>query len=434
METPDLVYAIGLPPRDAVSYLESKGVKATRNWYDVWQEAQAKAFTVAGLTQLELLQDIKAALVDALKNGKTERTFTKELIPILRAKGWTGKRQSVDPATGEVKEKGPDLPARLSLIFTQNVQSAYMYGRYTAMLANADERPWWMYVALLDSRTRPHHRALHRKVFRYDDPFWKTHYPPNGFRCRCRTRALSTAQLKRENLIPEKGEGHMVSQELVINPYVPENQRIKRTVWGWQESSGGSTHWTDIGFSYNPGVFPEDALGQKEEPRQRPPATNWKELGLVDLAAVPNVQRALSPGILPQMPTKEEAETQLAQALGFVTGQHYLVVTTPMGERVIRRDLLPHMVEKRTDARERFANYVLPTLQDPFEIWLKEHEDGNLRENYINIFQEDKYGLLVVVRINRDGSLMWNMMQRDIKKMKSWREGWLVWQRKADTR
>lgn len=53
METPDLVYALGLPPRDAVAYLESKGVKATRNWYEVWQEAQAKSFTVAGMTQLE---------------------------------------------------------------------------------------------------------------------------------------------------------------------------------------------------------------------------------------------------------------------------------------------------------------------------------------------------------------------------------------------
>lgn len=430
METPDLVYAIGLPPRDAVAYLESKGVKATRNWYDVWQEAQAKAFTVAGLTQLELLQDIKAALVDALKNGKTERTFTKELIPILRAKGWTGKRQSVDPATGEVREKGPDLPARLSLIFTQNVQSAYMYGRYTAMLANADERPWWMYVALLDSRTRPHHRALHRKVFRYDDPFWKTHYPPNGFRCRCRTRALSNAQLKRENLIPEKGEGHMVSQELVINPYAPENQRIKRIVWGWQESPGGSTHWTDIGFSYNPGVFPEDALGQKEEPRQRPPATNWKELGLRKALDIPAEERLLAPELLPKATDRQQAVKQLAEVLGFTKGIETILVKTPLGERTIRRDLLPHMVEKEADARERFSNYILPTLKTPFEVWLKEHDDGKLRENYIGLYSQAKYSVLVVIRINADGSLFWNFMHREDKKIDKLREGWLVWQKK----
>ncbi len=253
METPDLVYALGLPPRDAVAYLESKGITPTRHWYDVWQEAQAKSVTVSGMTRLDLLEDVKAGLVDAVKNGKTEKMFIDDLAPILRAKGWTGKRQKIDPKTGEVTEKGPDLPARLSLIFTQNVQSAYMYGRYRAMLANAEERPWWMYIAVLDSRTRPHHRALHRKVFRYDDPVWKTYYPPNGFYCRCRVRAFSDAQLEREGLTPESGEGRMVSREVVVNPRAPEDQQIVRDVWGWQERPGGLTHWTDTGFSYSAG-------------------------------------------------------------------------------------------------------------------------------------------------------------------------------------
>ena len=253
METPDLVYALGLPPRDAVAYLESKGITPTRHWYDIWQEAQAKTVTVSGMARLDLLEDVKKGLVDAVKNGKTERMFIDDLAPILRAKGWTGKRQNINPKTGEVTEKGPDLPARLSLIFFQNVQSAYMYGRYRAMLANAEERPWWMYIAVLDSRTRPHHRALHRKVFRYDDPFWKTHYPPNGWRCRCRTRALSDVQLEREGLIPESGEDRMVSREVVVNPRAPESQRVVREVWGWQERPGGLTHWTDTGFSYSAG-------------------------------------------------------------------------------------------------------------------------------------------------------------------------------------
>lgn len=430
MQTPDLVYALGLPPRDAVAYLESKGITPTRHWYDIWQEAQAKAVTVSGMTRLDLLEDVKKGLVDAVKNGKTGKMFIDDLAPLLRAKGWTGKRQNINPKTGEVTEKGPDLPARLSLIFFQNVQSAYMYGRYRAMLANAEERPWWMYIAVLDSRTRPHHRALHRKVFRYDDPFWKTHYPPNGFYCRCRVRALSDAQLEREGLTPESGEGRMVSREVVVNPRAPESQRVVREVWGWQQTPGGLTHWTDTGFSYHPGALPEDLLGQQMEPRQMT-SSNWKDLGLVDLSAVPASQRSPSPGLLPEQPTQKDAEEQLARALGFVSGQDYLTVTTPLGERVIRRDLLSHMVEKRTDARERFAKYVLPTLQNPFEVWLKEHADGKLRENYINIFQDDKYGMLVVVRINRDGSLMWNMMHREVKKMRSWREGWLVWQKKS---
>lgn len=428
MQTPDLVYALGLPPRDAVAYLESKGITPTRHWHDIWQEAQAKAVTVSGMTRLDLLEDVKAGLVDAVKNGKTEKMFIDNLAPILRAKGWTGKREKVDPTTGEVTEKGPDLPARLSLIFTQNVQSAYMYGRYRAMLANAEERPWWMYVAVLDSRTRPHHAALNRKVFRYDDPFWKTHYPPNGFRCRCRTRALSDTQLEREDLTPESGEGRMVSREVVVNPRAPEEQQIVREVWGWQQIPGGLTHWTDTGFSYSAGdILVRDELARIPDPAQ---VTTWKSIGLPSLRAVFDGERLSAPALLPVAETQEEAERQLAKALGFTEGQDFLTIETPMGTRIIRRELLPHMVEKRADARERFANYVLPTLQQPFEVWLKEHADGKLRENYLGLFRDSKYALIVVVRINRDGSLMWNMMNREPKKMDNLREGILVHRQK----
>lgn len=116
----------------------------------------------------------------------------------------------------------------------------------------------------------------------------------------------------------------------------------------------------------------------------------------------------------------------------YVNGPEQLkIVDTPIGKRTIWRDLLPHMVEKRTDARERFAHYVLATLQKPHEIWLKQHIDGLLREHYIGLFQHGKEGLLVVVRINRDGSIFWNMMQRDVKKMDTLREGWLLWQGKS---
>lgn len=250
---PDLGYALGLPPRDAVAYLESLGVRPTSSWHDLWEEARAGALTVAGMTRMDLLRDVRQALARAVSEGWTQKDFIERLGPELGRKGWTGQREVINPETGEVRLMGRDLPARLALVFDQNVQTAYMTGRYRAMLANADARPWWMYVAILDSRTRPHHRALHRKVFRYDDPFWRTHYPPNGFRCRCRVRALDDEDLHEEDLTPENGEDHMVSREVVINPRAPENDQVTRTVWGYRPVPGGPVHWADPGFSWNPG-------------------------------------------------------------------------------------------------------------------------------------------------------------------------------------
>ncbi len=428
MPRPDLSYALGLTPVEAVQYFRSKGIAVTENWHDLWQEAHARAFTVAGVAKLDLLQDIRGAVDTAIREGRTERWFLNELAPILKKKGWWGKKEVTNPDTGEVRHVRQGSPSRLKLICRQNTQGAYMAGRYKQQLENADYEPFWQYVAVLDQKTRPAHAALNGKVFRYDDPFWGAMYPPNGWSCRCRVAAYSESRLKRRGLKVSDSAGHMVTRVVeTVNRQTGEVTR--RTVTGYRHGGKGSLEsFTDAGFSYNPGkVWLEDALADVPEPAQ---ATTWKDMGLRPLRDVPAEERLPAPELLPVAESQEEAEKRLAEALGF-TDERQRIVKTPMGSRVIRRELLAHMVEKRADARERFANYVLPTLERPFEVWLKQHEDGKLRESYIGLFHEAKYSLLVVVRINRDGSLVWNMMNREPKKMDSLREGMLVHQKKS---
>ncbi|MGE8357660.1 MAG: phage minor head protein, partial [Microvirgula sp.] len=199
MPRADLSYAIGLPPEAAIAYFEQKGYAIGFRWQDVWAEAHAKAFTVAGVTKLDILTDIRNGLTDALRNGGTLADFQKQLQPMLETRGWWGRGRVVDQATGEVAGKRLNS-RRLETIFRQNMQSAYMAGRYQEQLAGADLRPYWEYVAVMDSRTRPAHRTLHGRVFRFDDPFWRTFYPPNGWRCRCRVRTRSQRDIDRLDL------------------------------------------------------------------------------------------------------------------------------------------------------------------------------------------------------------------------------------------
>lgn len=246
MPSADLGFAIGLPPEEAIRYFESKGFAISFKWQDVWAEAHAKAFTVAGVTKLDILQDIRGALDQALKNGETLQDFQNRLQPVLEAKGWWGKGRIVDKSTGEIEGKRLN-PRRLETIYRTNLQSAYMAGRYQAQLANAEFRPWWEYVAVLDTRTRPRHRAMHGRVFRYDDPFWRAFYPPNGWNCRCRVRTRSQRDIERQGIQTSSSEGMM---ETVQQP--TDRQGNTRPAPLFRDPAG-HPFMADAGFGFNAG-------------------------------------------------------------------------------------------------------------------------------------------------------------------------------------
>lgn len=244
----DLSHAFGLAPEEAVKYFESKGYAITWNWRDLWQEAQARAFTVAGVTQVDVLQDIRGELDKALKRGTTFADFRADLQPLLERKGWWGRHAQTDPATGEMAGKGL-TPRRLQTIFQTNVQTSYMAGRYRSQMANVADRPYWKYVAILDGRTRPAHRLLHGRVFRYDDPFWDYFYPPNGFNCRCRVEALSQADLDEAGIDLSSSEGRLQTVEIPRS----RQDRTPVEVMGYRDPVSGKTLLPDGGWSYNPG-------------------------------------------------------------------------------------------------------------------------------------------------------------------------------------
>lgn len=259
----DLKYAIGLEPTDAVAYFEAKGLKISGDWHEVWRESNAKAFTVANLSKMDVLQDVHGGLSQALKDGKTERWFDQTLTPILQAKGWWGK--AVDESTGEITQTYPGTsrpvqygsPRRLKLIYRTNLQTAYMAGRWKAQAENADHRPYLQYVAVMDSRTRPAHKALNGQVYRLDDPVWQYLYPPNGWNCRCRVRALTERQVRDKGLKIESSTGRIDTTEVRVGQDANGND-IMRPVHRlrYTDTVDGREKYfqPDAGWDYNPGM------------------------------------------------------------------------------------------------------------------------------------------------------------------------------------
>jgi SPP1 gp7 family putative phage head morphogenesis protein len=248
----DLRAAMKMAPKDAVAYFRSKGYEITDQWQEMRGANHAKAFTVAKAMRMDILQDIRGAVDEALAEGVTEREFVKRLAPKLKAKGWWGKETWKD-AKGNDREVQLGSPWRLKTIYRTNLQTAYMAGRYRRQLASVSTRPYWQYVAVIDSRTRPSHRAMNGRVFRWDDPIWQYLYPPNGWGCRCRVRNLTERQLEREGLTVESGADYIerVQREAGTNVQTGEVITMDHSV---VNLPGGESMSPDVGWAYNPGA------------------------------------------------------------------------------------------------------------------------------------------------------------------------------------
>lgn len=112
-----------------------------------------------------------------------------------------------------------------------------------------DGRPYLQYPSAEDSRVRPEHRAWDRKVLLIDDDWWSTHYPPNGWGCRCITRTLSQRQMERDGLTTSSAPAVKLTER--INPRTGE-------VYGMVPEG------IDVGWDYNVGkawLAPEQSLG-----------------------------------------------------------------------------------------------------------------------------------------------------------------------------
>lgn len=195
-------FDFGLTPEEVMKYLRSKGFKLTFNYDDIIKEAHHRAFTVAKITKLDLLEDVHSSLLDAMQSGKGFNEFKKQIIPVLQEKGWWGEVESINPETGEVKEIYVGSK-RLRNIFKTNTRVAYNIGRY----AQQKELPisvYWRYSALMDGQTRPSHSQKNGIILHKDDPWWSTNYPPNDWGCRCKVRAYSARQVEKRGWSIEK--------------------------------------------------------------------------------------------------------------------------------------------------------------------------------------------------------------------------------------
>jgi len=430
-EAVDLAFAMRLRPAEAMAYFERKGYRINWNWFDVREEVKAKSFWVSKAMRQDIREDFREAMIEVLEEGVTEREFIRRLKPKLKAKGWWGKQTIVDDF-GDEQEVRLGSPQRLRTIYRTNKFSAYQCGRLQRHRARSASRPFWQYVAVMDSRTRPSHAALNGVVYAADDPIWQSIYPPNGFNCRCRVRTLSRFRLEREGLEVSSSAGQTQTRDLQLVDKRTGEVTFKPVTT--VTAPDGQVFQTDPGFNSAPcqSEFDPDGGRDLDDRGARRPVSaqaTAATLGLPTVRQLPESVVLPAPRQLDRIPpTIEERTELLVEALGLAGPVRWLDGPGELEPVAINRQALRHIVEK-DPGRARFANYIVPTLQQPFEVWDTEFDGGIVRRHYLALFADSggRRPSLGAVRINRDGSLLYTFFPQKLRDVDRRRLGVLRW-------
>ena len=219
-------------PKDAIDFLKSKKNIPSENWDDLKQGEHSHAFTVAHSLTADILNDIFGAVNEALKSGQSFKDFKKNIKPILKQKGWYGGNNDIPK-----KQKNSYLNWRLKIIYKTNMSTSYQAGRYRKMERLTDSRPYWVYSAVMDERTRKEHMLLNDKCFRYDDPFWDSHFPPNGWGCRCTVYSVTENQANRDyDVTTSNDDGTIDGLNVNWEQFCPEEWRYNPGKEKWSPS------------------------------------------------------------------------------------------------------------------------------------------------------------------------------------------------------
>lgn len=192
----DLAAAFDLPFEEAIEFLEKKGYQITFNWREMLEGAHKRAFTIAGVLKLDVLQTTLESLQTAADEGKSMKQWREEIESDLQSSGYLGGREETDPVTGQTKVVQL-TPHRLENIYRTNLQSAYNAARREQQMSFAGKRPYLQYLSTIDDRTTTTCQGLNGQIFAANDPIWDRLYPPNHFRCRARVASASARELKR---------------------------------------------------------------------------------------------------------------------------------------------------------------------------------------------------------------------------------------------
>lgn len=179
-------------PEEAIKFFRNK-VKLTDDQFkSLSEQNHAKAFTVAGVADIDVIQDVYDALDRATANGTLFKDFQADVAEKLE-NAWGGT----------VANPG----FRISTIFRTNLQSSYMAGQHTQAMAGKEDRMYGMLDVVEDDATSEIcgdlDDAIGGQALEIDDPALQAAWPPNHFNCRSQIITLTETEAREQGILED---------------------------------------------------------------------------------------------------------------------------------------------------------------------------------------------------------------------------------------
>lgn len=158
---------------DPVPYDEASKIVADRPvvsrdvFMSLLPELRARSFLISGVEDMNVAQQVRDLIAE-----------------IPRGAGWEETKKKI------VEKLGPWMDPeaadrRAVLLMRHHGFQAYAAANYEKISRMTETFPYWKYLTMGDELVREAHSALHGLMLPADDPFWKDHFPPWDWGCRC---------------------------------------------------------------------------------------------------------------------------------------------------------------------------------------------------------------------------------------------------------
>lgn len=177
------------PHTEAALSIRNKPVVSRSVFAKLLPELQGRAFTIAGIEGLNVLQDVRDTIATLPEGGDwnvLKRQIASDMDPYF-------VDPDADAETQAAQRRAADR--RAELLLRTHGQQAYAAAAYKVADEQRDLFPYWQYQTLGDGHVRAAHAALDGIVLPHDHEFWKTHYAPWDWGCRCEVIPLSDADV-----------------------------------------------------------------------------------------------------------------------------------------------------------------------------------------------------------------------------------------------